>query len=206
MATPLRIATLNCAGIVEDARRALLHDLIKKLETDIIFLQETHSRSVDEAKWEKEWSLLNVIYNSTSEHQDRINGVAIISKNPPLTFKNCQKDKDGRIIATTVFNDEKPLIHLINIYAPITLYTKRTRNNFFESLYLYFNPSKPNILSGDFNMVLDRQLDRQPSITGNKCPKHIWNSAKPLTYETRTAPYMVKRKSSLDDKVTPSRD
>jgi len=47
MANPLRIVTLNCAGIVEDARRALLYDLIKKLETYIIFLQETHSRSVD---------------------------------------------------------------------------------------------------------------------------------------------------------------
>jgi len=45
MATPLRIATPNCAGILEDARRALLHDLIKKLETDIIFLQETQSFS-----------------------------------------------------------------------------------------------------------------------------------------------------------------
>jgi len=171
MTTPLRIAALNCTGIVEDARRALLHDLIKKLETDLIFLQETHSRSVDEAKWEKEWSPINVIYNSTSEHQDRTNRVAIISKNPSLTFKNYQKDKDGGIIATTVFNDEKPLIHLISIYAPTTLYTKRTRNKFIESLYLYFNPSKPNIPAGDFNMVLDRQLDRQPSITGNECPK-----------------------------------
>ena len=89
MATPLRIVTLNCAGILEDARRALLHDLIKKLETEIVFLQETHSRSVDEAKWKKEWSPLNVMYNSTSEHQVRINGVAIISKNSSLTLKNC---------------------------------------------------------------------------------------------------------------------
>ena len=45
MATPLRIATPNCDGILEDARRALLHDLIKKLEKDIIFLQETQSFS-----------------------------------------------------------------------------------------------------------------------------------------------------------------
>ena len=67
MATPLRIVTLNCAGIVEDARRALLHDLIKKLETDIIFLQEIHSRSADEAKWEKEWSPL---MSYTTQHQN----------------------------------------------------------------------------------------------------------------------------------------
>ena len=67
MATPLRIATLNYAGIVEDVRRALLHDLIKKLETDIIFLQETHSRSVDEAKWEKNGPHL---MSYTNQHQN----------------------------------------------------------------------------------------------------------------------------------------
>jgi len=43
MATQLKIATLNCAGMVNDIRRATLYDVCKKLNADIILLQETHS-------------------------------------------------------------------------------------------------------------------------------------------------------------------
>jgi len=48
MATQLKIATLNCAGMVNDLRRATLYDVCKKLNADIILLQETHSITTDE--------------------------------------------------------------------------------------------------------------------------------------------------------------
>jgi len=49
-----------------DTIRALLHEVIKKLEADIVLLQETRSRPAAKAEWAKKWSPCDAIYNSTT--------------------------------------------------------------------------------------------------------------------------------------------
>jgi len=71
MATQLKIATLNYAGILNDARRAILYDACKKVNVDMILLQETLSCTVDKPKWHNEWAPLESAFNSAKDNAQK---------------------------------------------------------------------------------------------------------------------------------------
>ena len=171
MATQLKIATLNCAGMVNDIRRATLYDVCKKLSADIILLQETHSITTDEPKWHNKWTPLESAFNSAKDNLHRQNGVAILVNKTHLTLKNTKCDENGRILAATIFHDKIAIVNIINVYAPTASYSSQVRNDFFNSLYKFFDWTKPNIIAGDFNMVMNPALDRQPPTITKECPQ-----------------------------------
>jgi len=88
-----------------------------------------------------------------------------------LTLKNHKYDGNGRILATTIFHDKTAIVNIINIYAPTTCYSSQVRNDFFNSLYKFFDWTKPNIIAGDFNMVMNPALDRQPPTITKEYPQ-----------------------------------
>jgi len=138
MATQLKIATLNCAGMVNDIRRATLYDVCKKLNADIILLQETHSITADEPKWHDEWAPLESAFNSAKDNLHRQNGVAILVNKTHFTLKNTKYDENGRILASTIFQDKTAIVNIINAYAPTTSYFSQVRNDYFNSLCKFF--------------------------------------------------------------------
>jgi len=169
MATQLKIATLNCAGMVNDIRRATLYDVCKKLNADIILLQETRSPTADQPKWHNEWAPLESAFNSAKDNLHRQNGVAILVNKTLFTLKNTKYDENLRILAATIFQDKTTIVNIVNVYAPTTAYSSEVRNDFFNSLYKFFDWTKPNILAGDFNMVTNPALDRQPPTITKEC-------------------------------------
>jgi len=45
-----------------------LYDVSKKLNVDIILLQQTHSCEIDESKWYKEWDPVESVFNSAKNN------------------------------------------------------------------------------------------------------------------------------------------
>lgn len=156
--------TLNVNGIAEQKKRDVIFDFLRQYDSDIYFLQETHSANVsDEAKWTIEWGGKG-IWNHGSHHSC---GVAILL-NPKIdgTFTNIQKDKDGRLISTKVTVKDSDY-SLINIYAPNKPYERKI---FFENIWQYKPGIQNMIVGGDFNCVADLLLDKQGGnpLSGNE--------------------------------------
>lgn len=98
----IRFVTWNVKGVNNPNKRSKVFTHIKRLKSDIIFLQETHLRDKDHAKLRCPWigHIFHSIFNS------RARGVAIlISKKLPFIETNSIADKNGRylIIVGTIY-------------------------------------------------------------------------------------------------------
>lgn len=51
----MRVSSLNLNGARDMHKRALLFELIKQKNIDVMFVQETHSDCINEIDWKKEW-------------------------------------------------------------------------------------------------------------------------------------------------------
>lgn len=51
----IRIGTLNLNGARDIKKRAVLFELIRQKSLDVMMVQETHSDSLNEIDWKKEW-------------------------------------------------------------------------------------------------------------------------------------------------------
>lgn len=133
-----------------------------KKDTQIICMQETHSKLESELKWKLEWG--GDIYFNHGLSNSR--GVMILfKKNVDYTIHSINKDKEGRwiIIDVTILNLQ---ITLVNIYAP-----NEDNAIFFNGIRDCLNGIKNNqiVITGDFNTVLDIKKDR---LGLNKCNNH----------------------------------
>jgi len=156
----LKIATFNCAGLSVTTRRKAIFDYLPKLDAQIICLQETHSTALDEHKWAVEWGNPYALFHSNKTN-DRSNGVAFLINYPDISLTNWHGDQHGRVV-TADFKASLRKLHITNIYAPQSGYSKRERTLFFDSLYSYVHSPHPTILAGDFNCVENPALDRNP--------------------------------------------
>lgn len=87
---------------------------LKRLNTDIAFLQETHIRSVDNLRLSRRWA--GQVFQSN--FQSKARGVAIlISNTVRFTVSNVQIDSDGRYVIVVGELHTLPVI-LACIYAP----------------------------------------------------------------------------------------
>jgi len=161
MANRLRIATFNTAGITDNIRRASLFVLFRSLNVHVMCLQETHSHPSDEARWAKEWTPNQAIFNSDCPGVTRKNGVALLANCSSISILLLQKSVDGRVLSVDI-HVSNSIIRLINIYGPTSSFPAGYRNSFFESLYFYLHPTRPSIPAGDFNVVDNPAIDRFP--------------------------------------------
>ena len=51
----VRLATFNCRGIQDHVKRRKIFHYLRSINSDIIFLQETHSSKSDEQFWKQQW-------------------------------------------------------------------------------------------------------------------------------------------------------
>lgn len=126
---------------------------LKKLRTDVAFLQETHLRNPDHHRLRCKWT--GHIFHSPFHFKSR--GTAVIIKNStPFTASEVISDLQGRfVIVTGNLHDYQ--ITLANIYAPKV----HDWSIYINCLAKLRNMNSHRlVIGGDFNLVLDPNLDR----------------------------------------------
>ena len=150
----ISIASLNVRGLREEKKRKKIYQHFRNLKLSVVCIQETHSSKSDIELWSKQWG--NKIVYSHGETNSK--GVAILT-NPndkDITMKEIYSDPNGRICVVKVNKHDKE-ITIVNIYAP-----NEDDPSFFKEVLRVISEidSVELMLVGDFNLVLDPELDR----------------------------------------------
>ena len=148
----LRIISLNINGLNDHLKRTALVDWLKCMKVDVVCLQETHSPSHESAR---RWFANSGYRVASSSLTSKSAGVPILVKDKYKITKII-KDEDGRYVQAVV-DFEEGQASFILLYAPNR---NPARNTFFASLTGLTHLSRPTFVAGDFNAVLDPQLDR----------------------------------------------
>ncbi len=144
---PLKLCTFNCRGLQDYCKRRKVFHYMRSIDSDIIFLQETHSAIYDEKFWKTQWGehAWFCSYSSNSR------GVAIlIRKSVKVVFDDSFCDPEGRFLILSVKMNDLPVL-LVNVYAP-----NHDDPDFFLDVFAkidQFNYTSL-IVGGDFNAVL----------------------------------------------------
>ena len=189
----IAINCFNCRGLRNTQKRQSVFTWLKTNHSGITFLQESHSTSIDELKWIREWG--GEIYFSHGEFNAR--GVAILipqNMNSKFIYKNGYKDNFGRFILINCEIEGKALT-LINIYCP-TKDNQTAQISFLDMVKSKLEEySDTNIvLGGDLNTYLNVQLDKKGGKTellstyaqqiSNMCTEYslvdIWRVRNPI--------------------------
>ena len=93
----------------------------------------------------------------------RSGGTGILLLNKSIRVKAIQKDSTGRILCLDL-NHEGGNFQIMTIYGPNS---PGDREFFFDTLQDHAFTTKTMILCGDFNMVENPKLDRQPPVDGS---------------------------------------
>ena len=132
---------------------------------DMLIVQETHSSKEYEQIWQNQWK--GQVYYSHGTNSAR--GVAIFVKQDIVgEITNIYCDSEGRLVMIDYLeNDTK--ITIVGIYAP-----NQDSPNFFRNVQLLLQQrSEMKIVIGDFNLVLDVELDRLNTYSNNNKAKEV---------------------------------
>lgn len=147
-----KILTYNVNGIRDYDKRKRVFNHLHHLDANIIFLQETHSDKKTEKLWKSEWGS-SILF---SHGESNARGVAILfSKKSKYKIIKTAKDTEGRVLAVAVEVNNRQ-------YTFATFYAPNVDDpSFFEKAFGLVNSLQIDlqIVGGDFNTVLDLQLD-----------------------------------------------
>lgn len=107
-ASAVRFTSWNVKGMRGLVKRAKIFSHLKKLKTEIAFLQETHLVSADHIKLKKPW--VGQVYHS--QFNTKARGTAIlIHKNIQFTLSSSISDPQGRyvIVSGSLYNTQVTL-------------------------------------------------------------------------------------------------
>ncbi|CAK8689745.1 unnamed protein product [Clavelina lepadiformis] len=162
MAAYLKLNTLNCQGLNCKLKRAELFEFLKRQDAHVHLLQETKCAPHNESKWSSEWGRDKALFSSCTRKKMPNKGVAILINHPAISFKKWDQDLEGRLIAANlqIYGEE---LKIINVYAP-NVKPGQTKENdrFFENVHQFFAENTPTILAGDFNIVDNPLIDKDP--------------------------------------------
>ena len=151
----LKIGTFNVRGIRDIAKRSEIYSFLRQKQFDIIMLQETHTIPSDEQFWHSHWGGKIIFSHGASNSK----GVAILfRKNLGFRIKSKFSDTQGRILGAHIILENRDIL-LVNVYAP-----NDDDPSFFDQLQDYidqYDRALDKIIGGDFNLVLDINLDKQ---------------------------------------------
>ena len=156
----LKIISLNVRGIADRNKGRGIFDFYRK-QCDVLCLQETHSTPEVEAIWTSKWGGRILFAHGSSSS----GGVMILfNKTKFYNIWRVQTDLDGCFIICDVDDCENDHICIINLYAPNT-----DNPGFFKNLLsLTDSNAASKILIGDFNLILDENLDQSNRKMNNK--------------------------------------
>ena len=138
---------------MHDKRRSIFYFLKEK--ADILCLQETHSSIDSINQWELEWG--GKAYWSHGTTASRGVGI-LIKKDTKIEIINSFNDQNGRIIGIT-YKEENETFSLMNIYAP----NEDNSTFFVDAFTLLEHQEGKRLIAGDFNLVMETNLDRHNS-------------------------------------------
>ena len=149
----IKIESLNCRGLRNIKKRLDFFDDFKKRGIHIINLQETHLISKDLIMLKKNWNCKFLI---SGEKKQSLGVMIILNNNFEYNIHKVIKDKDGRYIIVDLELIGVARFLMINIYGP-----NKDCPVFFENLFKLIDKEgiKNWIITGDWNMVLDQNLD-----------------------------------------------
>lgn len=155
------VTTWNVNGVKDRVKQQTVLQHLKKLSSDIVFLQELHLKP-GEIKWlKKQW--VGEAYESNYTSKSRGVGI-LISKNLPFTLISKQTDTEGRflILNCEIFGEKYTLV---NTYSPPLSNMKYLRNiqNLLQGMSIGII-----IFGGDLNQVFTTQdssnIKRRPNV------------------------------------------
>ncbi len=152
------LLSLNVRGLRMETKRISIFQYIKRKNIDVCFLQETHSKEIDENIWRNEWG--GEIYFSHGTNQAR--GVMILVRSGlDMTLTDIIIDNEGRYIYINIISQDTNF-KLVNIYAP-NLEVNQLK--FFKVIRDLLDNVRGNedriILGGDFNVIFEPLIDRK---------------------------------------------
>lgn len=145
-------------GLNSPIKRGKVYTHLKKLGSEVIFLQETHIKNTAKFSIKAPW--MSQVYQSNFSCKAR--GVAIIiKKSVPFIHKQTIKDKNGRYLVVCGEINALP-ITLVNVYGP-----NFDDPLFFENIFKIIPDFVHSlvIIAGDYNCVLNAKLDTHPRRT-----------------------------------------
>ena len=151
----LKVGSLNCNGLGEKNKLQKVLTWLKKKQENILFLQETHSTIEAEDTWKKVWGGDQVYFSHGASNST---GVAIlIKKNENIEVNEIHTICQGRVLLMEITHN-KVKYRLVNIYSPNKDDQQFIENVFLETLGR--NRDDYLIMAGDWNAVLDNNLDK----------------------------------------------
>ena len=160
----MRVASVNVRGLKNNLKRQTIFHKLKSTRFDVIFLQETHTTLQEESLYTSEWSGLS-FWNSYSSNES---GTAVLFGE---TFKpqvnSVHKGAQGQSVIIEIEGEENLHFTLANIYAPSAGTRQKELKTFFANLETTLGDLNCEniILGGDFNCVLNNNLDRSHEVT-----------------------------------------
>lgn len=151
-----KFCSWNVRGVNHPIKRKKILTLLKKEGVKIALLQETHLKDIEHIKLKREW--VGQVFFSSFTSNSR--GVCIlIHKSLPFKVEKCIRDEGGRYVMVKglLFGER---ISIMNIYYPPNHPTELITKAFTEFADIECEQS---IIGGDFNCLLDPQMDKSPS-------------------------------------------
>ena len=160
-----KILSVNCNGIADDVKRRDVFDKLRQLDCNLYLLQETHLKESQELFIRAGWGFQVILAGNSSN----AGGTAILFKNNfEFSISRVEKDQNGHYIILEI-NHMNKVFTVVNIYGPSAgddedffVKLNRTLDDFDQGNF---------IIGGDFNCVLDPNLDRKNCVSSSSRPR-----------------------------------
>ena len=160
----------NVCGLRDNQKRKEVF-IYAKQKADIVCLQETHSMSEDEKFWRNQWHGVTFYVHGTEKSRGVFVG---IKSGTPISVEKVISDKEGRYVIVQYEHQQKRICFSKYICP------NRDIPQFFVSLFKKLEDCDgARILCGDFNVVLDPEVDRYSKrglVSNNKLSMETINS------------------------------
>lgn len=156
----LNLCSINVRGLRDNTKRKAVFLFSRSCNSDIVFLQETHSDIDDEKFWKSQWG--NAMYFSHGSNYSA--GVAILLNRFNGDILESTVSNEGRWIIL-VLKVDNLLFIICNVYGPNRAAQAK---DMFSELSLTLDTLKEKykdstiIIGGDFNDAPDDCMDRHP--------------------------------------------
>ena len=145
-----RVGTLNVNGARVAENRALVFDLVRRKNIDVMFVQEPHSDERTELDWDREWEVQVVLSHMSTAH----GGVGLLfSKAFIPTSLEVEQVVKGRCLLVKAKFVEYALI-FINVYTPISGAERKSFLHKVTTTLNRYSSEEFLILGGDFNCTV----------------------------------------------------
>lgn len=150
----MNICSYNVRGLGNHKKREQIFAWLKDKTFSICLLQETHSGEGTHTIWKQEWGS-NAYFSGTKNNSEGI-GI-LINSSLSCSINKYTEIITGRIQSLEVTINGKEIV-ILNVYGP-----NLDDTAFFETLekYISENEEKTFIVGGDFNTVLNIEIDKK---------------------------------------------